>query len=134
MRIAVGLTVLLAGCVASPGEPRPAPGEIGAAWFGAYCASCHGSAARGDGPAAAALDPRPADLTAIARRNGGTFDPERVAAYIDGRTAIESHGSSAMPVWGRPMDDRNEQIASTETLLTPPTIQQIVVYLRTLQR
>lgn len=37
----------------------------GAPLFAANCASCHGAAGRGDGPAAAALQPPPADLTAI---------------------------------------------------------------------
>jgi mono/diheme cytochrome c family protein len=30
-----------------------------------YCASCHGISATGDGPVAAALEPRPADLTRL---------------------------------------------------------------------
>lgn len=34
----------------------------GAATFAAHCAPCHGPVGRGDGPLAAALDPRPADL------------------------------------------------------------------------
>jgi mono/diheme cytochrome c family protein len=134
--IAGAAAVLMAGCMPSSGDRAPAPtaAERGASWFGAYCVSCHGESARGDGPAAAALDPRPADLTTIAARNARSFDAERVAAYIDGRTTVQSHGSSAMPVWGRPMDDRNEQIASTETLLDPVAIHQIVSYLETLQR
>lgn len=130
-----GVVALLVGCTGSAGPPPPAAtAQAGSAWFGAYCASCHGASARGDGPVADALDPRPADLTAIASRNGGRFDAEAVAAYIDGRTWIEPHGSSAMPVWGRPIDDRNERILDTETLLTPAAIYQIVEYLRTLQR
>ena len=28
-----------------------------------FCASCHGNAGKGDGPAAAALNPKPKDLT-----------------------------------------------------------------------
>ncbi|MFI5234735.1 MAG: FTR1 family protein, partial [Gemmatimonadales bacterium] len=34
--------------------------------FRQSCASCHGTAGRGDGPAGVALSPRPADLTALA--------------------------------------------------------------------
>lgn len=34
----------------------------GRATFAARCAPCHGTGGRGDGPLAAALDPRPADL------------------------------------------------------------------------
>ena len=37
----------------------------------AYCASCHGTDAKGDGPMAKSLKVKPADLTRIAARNGG---------------------------------------------------------------
>lgn len=131
--VSAPLLLAVAGCLGAS-EPEPSPAEAGAAWFGAYCTSCHGAEARGDGPVAASLDPRPADLTRLAARNGGRFDAERVAAYIDGRNPVAPHGPSAMPVWGRPMDDRNERILSTETLLSTSAIHQIVEYLRTLQR
>src|SRR5512134_3746191 len=39
----------------------------GARLYAAECASCHGPAGRGDGPAAAALTPVPADLTDFRR-------------------------------------------------------------------
>ena len=39
----------------------------------AYCASCHGKDAKGDGPMAKLLKTPPPDLTAIAVRNGGMF-------------------------------------------------------------
>ncbi|HET7040144.1 MAG TPA: cytochrome c, partial [Gemmatimonadales bacterium] len=42
------------------GPPSLARGER---LYRSTCASCHGPAGAGDGPAAAALDPRPADLT-----------------------------------------------------------------------
>lgn len=49
-----------------PYAPLPAPADLerGTALFATHCASCHGSSGRGDGPAAAALTPRPADLAA----------------------------------------------------------------------
>ncbi len=37
--------------------------EKGKATFGQYCATCHGAAGKGDGPGAAALNPKPKDLT-----------------------------------------------------------------------
>jgi len=55
----------------------------------ANCAACHGPDGKGDGPLAAGLEPRPADLTQIARRNGGTFDYEAVMTVIDGYKAPE---------------------------------------------
>ncbi len=60
-------------------------GPSGAETFRLYCSSCHGASGKGDGPAASAMAIRPADLTMIARRNGGQFDAERVARLIDGR-------------------------------------------------
>lgn len=72
----------------------------GSATFGLYCATCHGPSARGDGPMAAVLTKRPADLTRIAQRNGGTFPTELVAKVIDGRAPAKGHGGGEMPVWG----------------------------------
>jgi mono/diheme cytochrome c family protein len=66
-----------------------------------YCASCHGRGGTGDGPVAAALRVRPADLTTLSERNGGDFPRERVMAYITGSgRRIEAHGESDMPIWG----------------------------------
>jgi mono/diheme cytochrome c family protein len=67
--------------------------------FRAYCASCHGVDATGHGPVAAALRHAPADLTQIAKKNGGTFPTARMHRIIAGRE-IESHGDRHMAVWG----------------------------------
>ena len=48
----------------NPLPPDPVVAVRGAALFGTHCAPCHGPTGRGDGPAAAALDGSPADLTA----------------------------------------------------------------------
>jgi mono/diheme cytochrome c family protein len=69
--------------------------------FEFYCASCHGKTGKGDGPAAPALKTRPADLSSLARRNGGAFPKERVLAIVTGTNVIVgAHGSVDMPVWG----------------------------------
>jgi mono/diheme cytochrome c family protein len=68
--------------------------------FHEYCSSCHGFDGKGNGPAAPALNTRPADLTTIAQRNGGVFPSERVRKIIAGDARITAHGSSEMPVWG----------------------------------
>lgn len=73
---------------------------IGSVSFDLYCASCHGRSGRGDGPTAAALKTKPADLTALARGNRGVFPRERVLAFIEGSERAASHGSPEMPVWG----------------------------------
>ena len=68
--------------------------------YRAYCASCHGLDAKGNGPAASALKTKPADLTALAKKNGGVFPAPRVRKVIMGDGVIASHGSREMPVWG----------------------------------
>jgi mono/diheme cytochrome c family protein len=72
----------------------------GAEMYKTWCASCHGALGKGDGPTAAALKTIPADLTMLAKKNGGKFPTERVRNYIEGATAIAAHGSREMPVWG----------------------------------
>jgi mono/diheme cytochrome c family protein len=114
-------------------EEQAARVAAGQRLFAGYCSSCHGAQGLGDGPVAPVLRVPPADLTRIAERDGGTFDAAVVAAYIDGRTRIVAHGERDMPVWGRMYDDRNENIASDETLLSPGMIFNIVEYLRAIQ-
>jgi mono/diheme cytochrome c family protein len=65
-----------------------------------YCASCHGADAKGNGPAAAALNAAPADLTMLAKKNGGKFPDARVTAVLRGQASVAAHGSQEMPVWG----------------------------------
>ena len=48
----------------NPLPPDPVVVARGAVLFGTHCSPCHGPTGRGDGPAAAALDGPPADLTA----------------------------------------------------------------------
>ena len=68
--------------------------------FKEYCAVCHGTDAKGSGPAADALKKRPADLTQLSRKNGGNFPDLHVINYIKGMDTVASHGSRDMPIWG----------------------------------
>ena len=69
--------------------------------YAAYCASCHGEDAKGNGPMAAWLKVPPPDLTRIAARNGGEFPLQRIDRIISGEEPLPSgHGTRAMPVWG----------------------------------
>lgn len=68
--------------------------------FRAYCASCHGLDATGHGPAASALKTPVADLTVLAKNNGGQFPSNRVRSTIMGEEVLASHGSREMPIWG----------------------------------
>jgi hypothetical protein len=94
--------LVLTGALARADE-QPADlmlAEIGAPYFQSYCASCHGMSGRGDGPAAASLRKRPADLTRISARRGGRFPEGEIAQFIDGRFQLDAHGTREMPVWG----------------------------------
>jgi mono/diheme cytochrome c family protein len=68
--------------------------------FVSYCASCHGKDAKGNGPAAAALKSLPADLTTLAKRNGGKYPSDKVTSILRGQTNLVPHGDQEMPVWG----------------------------------
>ncbi|MEZ5796268.1 MAG: c-type cytochrome [Paracoccaceae bacterium] len=90
------LPLLVAGCV-----PEEAP--TGAEDFAAYCAGCHGAGGKGDGDLAGELEHRPADLTRLARRNGGEFPKLRVMAKIWGYTGGKG-GAAIMPNFGPLLD------------------------------
>jgi mono/diheme cytochrome c family protein len=66
-----------------------------------YCAVCHGSDAKGNGPAAAALKAKPTDLTQISRKNEGKYPEVRVQRVINGEDDVLAHGSRDMPIWGQ---------------------------------
>ena len=109
--------------------PDPTGALRGAATFKSSCAPCHGTAARGDGPMADALRYAPADLTTIARRNGGKFPAEKVAKIIDGREAVKGHGGTDMPIWG----DAFKSHVGYDEKLVKALIADLVQYLSTLQ-
>src|SRR5271154_4968759 len=58
---------------------RPDP-VLGKETFLKYCASCHGEDAKGNGPAALALKPPPADLTTLSGRHDGKYPSGYVSA------------------------------------------------------
>jgi mono/diheme cytochrome c family protein len=94
---------LLLGMVLAAAQPQSIPTEdvrVGHQYFVQYCSACHGVEGRGDGPAASALQPPPADLTRIAQRRGGHFPVADIPAAINGRTVIPAHGSREMPIRG----------------------------------
>jgi len=76
------------------------PPDPGRAMYLRYCGACHGPQGKGDGLAGSFMTPKPADLTQLAERNGGTFPFQAVMAYIDGSKDVRAHGDPVMPVWG----------------------------------
>jgi len=105
-------------------------GTSGDAIFKTYCGSCHGKTAKGDGPLAAALRYQPADLTLIAKRNGGRFDADKVYRVIDGRDLVKGHGGTDMPVWGDALKRSGEGYSEKAV---KARIRAIVDYLKSIQ-
>ena len=97
--LALALGAILAAQNAAKRDSPPSPAS-GAQMYRAYCASCHGLDGKGKGPAAPAMKTPPADLTTLARRNGGKFPEVRVFQSIEGEAGLAAHGSREMPVWG----------------------------------
>ena len=103
-------TVVLLFAVASAQQDQPTKVERGTApitsaasgqeMFMNYCASCHGRSGRGDGPAAGALKVAPANLTELAKKNGGKYPAMRVTTVLSGQANLAAHGNTEMPVWG----------------------------------
>lgn len=134
----LGLASLVAAFSLSQGA-GPAPTaeqkgriEQGGRTYRVYCASCHGASATGDGPMAEALKVRPADLTRISERNGGTFSAGAVASAIDGRFEIRGHGPSSMPVWGLSFQEAGRD--SDQEQAVREKIADLVAYLESVQK
>jgi len=129
VRRAVAVGVVLAGmCQAAKAFAQAdVGGASGSAIFENYCAACHGRSARGDGPLADSLKTRPADLTLIAKRNGGSFSADQVSKIIDGRNPVKGHGGGDMPIWGDAFGK------SADPMPVEEKIRRLVLYLQSVQ-
>jgi mono/diheme cytochrome c family protein len=127
--VAGGLSLGFA-LLAAPAEAQSPAGATGDYLFRTYCAVCHGSSARGDGPLADSMRHRPADLTAIAKRNNGVFPREEVFRMIDGRQPVKGHGGPDMPVWG---DVFARSVDAGDPAIVEARIRALVTYLEGLQ-
>lgn len=131
IRLTAFLSILCAtliGCTIPPADNR------GAAIYGKYCASCHGTSGRGDGPLAAEFGGTPADLTLLRQRNDGTFPTEAVMAQIYGYPGRHQFGG--MPNFGRVLEG---PIADWVTptgakISTPQALIDLTVYLEGIQQ
>ncbi len=100
-----------AGTPPAPQVPKAVPADLrgdadeGAVIYGQFCTTCHGAGGKGDGLAAAALDPKPADHTDPAYM--GTLSDEQLYRVIQGGGAAVGK-SPLMAPWGGVLTD--EQI------------------------
>jgi cytochrome c oxidase cbb3-type subunit 3 len=80
-----------------------------------FCASCHGQSGKGDGPAAAALNPKPRDHTD--RQYMSSLSDEQLFKVIkEGGASVGK--SPLMPPWGPSIKDEQ--------------IKDVIAYVRTL--
>ena len=137
MRIVSLLTLLLGSLLLLPAQDtaakvkttgaQPTSPASGKEMFRAYCASCHGVDAKGNGPAAAALKKQPTDLTLLSQQSGGKYPSMRVMNSIkDGNET--GHGSKDMPVWGPILSS----VSSNRAVVTQ-RISNLVGYIESIQ-
>ena len=100
----------------------------GSEMFNSYCAPCHGKDAKGNGPAASALKVPPANLTELAKKNGGKFPADHVASVLRSGVA-GAHGSTDMPVWG-PLFS---VVSSKDDSIVQMRISNLIHYLEKIQ-
>jgi hypothetical protein len=111
----------------------PTSAASGEQMFNAYCAACHGTDAKGNGPAAPALKAPVPDLTTLAQRNGGKYPATKVETVIRfGAEAHFAHGSQNMPVWG-PIFGSMTATSGTTSPEVQLRIANLTHYLGTLQ-
>jgi mono/diheme cytochrome c family protein len=98
-----------------------AGGDAGAKTYTMYCVTCHGTTGKGDGVAAAALNPKPANFAIGAFKydangNGAAGDLDDIKAIVhDG--AAKHGGSPLMAPW---------------PMLSPDQLQAIAEYVKSL--
>jgi mono/diheme cytochrome c family protein len=112
----------------APKTTSPASGED---MFMQYCAVCHGTDAKGAGPAAKALKMPPADLTQLSAHNGGKFPELRVYGAIHGDVEMPAaHGSKDMPVWGAVFQSMSKDSGAGMQM----RVSNLTAYIKSLQK
>lgn len=103
--ISAGLIVVLAigGSLLADAAGKGDPAK-GKEKYNQICASCHGQGGKGDGPAAAALDPKPRNLSDP--KYVSTLSDEQIFKTVkEGGAAVGK--SPLMPAWGSVLSDND---------------------------
>ena len=106
-----------------PASALAGDAEAGKQTYNTVCFTCHGMTGKGDGPAGAALDPKPRDFSTgsfkyDANGNGTPGDDEDLALLIK-NGAAKYGGSAVMAPWG---------------YLSDADVANVVAYIRTLKQ
>jgi mono/diheme cytochrome c family protein len=99
----------------------------GAKLFSQYCASCHGTDGKGNGPVAASLKTQPSDLTLI-QKAGEKFPSDKVSNVINGERVVSPHGTREMPIWGEVFRNRSDVMSEKRDTYT------LTKYLESIQK
>jgi len=132
------LAVTLYGCISTAQvtvkkkSMEPTSAASGQEMYKHYCAVCHGTDGKGDGPAAPAFKKPPADLTSLAAKNNGHFPDLRVQTSIR-QGIVTAHGTSDMPVWGPLFKELDKNSGSAEKL-EPLRVKNLTDYIKSLQK
>ena len=135
MRLVLPFVVGVAGVLALAAcLPPTEVATSGAADFADLCAPCHGPTGVGNGPMAADLDVKPADLTGLSDRNGGVFPLARVMSKIWGYS--EGAVPSMMPEFGPLLDSQIVLVDVGDGIQTPTPERLIDLgeYLKSIQK
>ena len=134
MRWTLGIMFAL-GVLWACAEAEMPDQEDGERIYEANCETCHGINGRGDGELASGLTPKPADLSVLSRRNGGTFPVSSVLSKIDGY-AQDSDIRAVMPTFGAMLEGDLVPVETEGGVLTPTPrkLAALLAYLETIQR
>lgn len=132
MKYLVSFAILGLTAVACARVSMPEPPE-GRALYAENCASCHGSAGRGNGPWAEMMEPAPSDLTRLNR--DGDFDRARVLSIIDGYDRTGLPGQQ-MPEFGALLEGDTVPVDVGDGRMTPTPrpLAALLTYLESIQR
>jgi mono/diheme cytochrome c family protein len=107
-------------------KTNPTDGKL---MYTSYCAPCHGTDGRGNGPVAGALKSPPTDLSALAKSNNGKYPDAHVVAVLRFGSTLPAHGTAQMPVWG-PLLGKIDTVQAHDTQLR---ISNLSRYLHSIQ-
>jgi len=122
-------------CTAPAWAANPQSIEAGKRLYLKYCATCHGSDAKGGGPLGSTLKTKPADLTVLAKTRGGKFPYMDVLDILDGAAPYPAHGNAEMPAWGQTFqsDEPGSSGSAMEQAAVRGRLMLLTDYLRSIQ-
>ena len=133
LRTTVGAVVCALAAIVTTAQAGEPAGVAGRELYASYCASCHGTDGRGDGPEAVRRGLRTPDLTRLHERYGSPLPRDRIASFIDGRVDVEAHGPRDMPVWGERWAERIPEPGVSDEIVRGKIVV-LVEYLKSIQR